>query len=354
MVIPIQNIYFMLVYAWDVLEEAESVDVHTEDCTQLVDLFARVLHSGTEAVLRRGLDRGYLPHRKSIAGIRGKIDVSASTKTYSFPHGRAVCEFDELTHDVQHNRILKSTIRRLLQTPSLCSELNDKLAETNYRLHQVAEIELNDRAFRSLQLHRNNRHYKLLMEVCRLIHRANMIYEDAEEFEFRDFIRDEHRMRKLFERFIRSFYKHEQQEFKVGAQRMEWARANATDHDLGFLPTMLTDITLLSAQRVIVVETKFTEKVVKEHRGKLKLRSGHLYQLHTYLSNVAANPSLRGRKLSGILLYAGAGQNLDLRYELCGHHIRVYTVDLNSPWRDIKTNLLQLLAPLGSRVHSEP
>ena len=343
MVIPIQNIYYMLVYAWDVLDEAEGLNVQTEDCTQLVDLFASVLHTGTEAALRRGLDRGYLPNRESISGIRGKIDISASIKTCSFMNGRAVCEFDELTHDVQHNRILKSTIRRLLQTPGLDVELSDKLAETNYRLHQVAEIELNERAFRSLQLHRNNRHYKLLMEVCRLIHRANMIYEDAGETEFRDFVRDERRMRRLFEKFIRNFYKHEQHEFRVKASRMHWSQAKATEHDLSLLPTMLTDITLLSDERVILVETKFTDKVVKEYHGKPRIRSGHLYQLYTYLSNVAGRASLTGRELSGILLYPSAERNLDLQYELNGYRVRVYTINLNNPWRDIKKNLLGLL-----------
>lgn len=341
--IPILNIYYMLVYAWDVLDEAERLRLQAEDCTQLVDLFARVLHSGTEAVLRRGLDRGYVPHREAIAGIRGKIDISASAKANTFRHGRAVCEFDELTYDIQHNRILKSTIRRLLNVPDLSDRLRDELAETHYRLHQIEEIALTDQAFRSLQLHRNNRHYRLLMDVCRLIHQAKLTNEDAGESEFRDFFRDERRMRILFERFVRNFYRHEQEEFRVGRTRMSWSRARGSEADLALLPAMETDTTLISDRQVIVVETKFVPEVMLEHRGKERLRSGHLYQLFAYLQNLSAKPALRGRELSGILLYPKTTRDLDLRYLLHGHRVRVYTLDLDEHWREIERELLTLL-----------
>lgn len=45
--IPIQNIYYLLCYAWDKLEEKEIVDVEPLDSTSLADLFARVLINGT-------------------------------------------------------------------------------------------------------------------------------------------------------------------------------------------------------------------------------------------------------------------------------------------------------------------
>ena len=47
MEIPIQNIYFLLCYAWDKLEERDLVDVDPVGITGLVDLFSRVLITGT-------------------------------------------------------------------------------------------------------------------------------------------------------------------------------------------------------------------------------------------------------------------------------------------------------------------
>jgi 5-methylcytosine-specific restriction enzyme subunit McrC len=51
--IPIANIYYLLCYAWDVLEEKETLaDVDALDSTDLLDLFARVLVNGTRRLLR--------------------------------------------------------------------------------------------------------------------------------------------------------------------------------------------------------------------------------------------------------------------------------------------------------------
>ncbi len=41
--IPIQNIYFLLCYAWNQLEERDLVEINAEDTTSLQDLLARVL-----------------------------------------------------------------------------------------------------------------------------------------------------------------------------------------------------------------------------------------------------------------------------------------------------------------------
>ena len=79
--IPIQNLYFILCYAWDRLEERDLVDVSSEDASSLLNLFSRVLIGGTRYLLHRGLDRGYLAMEDDLAGIRGKIDFSATMKT---------------------------------------------------------------------------------------------------------------------------------------------------------------------------------------------------------------------------------------------------------------------------------
>src|SRR3954466_13854019 len=113
--IPIQNIYFLLCYAWDKLEEENVVDVDPAGITELVDLFARVLISGTNHLLKRGFDRNYVAHQEWTGRLRGRGDISAVAKT-----GRVTatlpCEFDELSYDVLHNQILKATIRRLSRT----------------------------------------------------------------------------------------------------------------------------------------------------------------------------------------------------------------------------------------------
>ena len=346
MKIPILNIYYMLVYAWDVLDEAESLRIQAEDCTQLVDLFARVLHSGSESILRRGLDRGYICRHEALAGIRGKVDLSASIKANVIRHAKAICEFDELSHDVLHNRVLKSTIRRLLNVPDLSLELRDRLGETYHRLHQISEVGITEQVFRSVQLYRSNRSYRLLMDVCRLIHRAKLTTEEAGETEFRDFFRDERRMRRLFEAFVRNFYRREQTVFRVSRTTLKWQKTTGSEQSLSRLPRMQTDVTLTSADRVIVIDTKYVPKMLVEYWGKLSIRASHLYQLFAYLKNICAHIGA-ARPLVGVLLYPSAGANMEFDFCLHGHQVKVCTLDLNRHWRQIEIELLRLIESTG-------
>lgn len=83
--IAIRNVYYLLLYAWDRLDEGRMATIDAEPDTDLVDLLASVLVRGVDDLLRRGLDRGYLLDADDISGIRGKFDVSATIKANLLP-----------------------------------------------------------------------------------------------------------------------------------------------------------------------------------------------------------------------------------------------------------------------------
>ena len=60
MEIPIQNIYYLLCYAWNKLEEGNIVDVKGIETNKLYNLFAKVLINGASRLLKMGLDRGWV------------------------------------------------------------------------------------------------------------------------------------------------------------------------------------------------------------------------------------------------------------------------------------------------------
>ena len=61
-------------------------------------------------LVRRGLDRSYVDRTEEIPLLRGRIDFGESAKRQSLWRARMVCTFDELSADVLHNRILRSTL----------------------------------------------------------------------------------------------------------------------------------------------------------------------------------------------------------------------------------------------------
>ena len=147
-VIPIQNLYYLLCYAWAVLPDAGLVEVSASEEMRLQDLLARVLSGAVRHLLKRGLDRAYIVVEQEIPGVRGKFDVSGTLKHGSRLRGQAYCVFDELSPDVLHNRIVKTTLRRLAEVRDLDRGLAEALRDLYRRMPEVREIVVSDRTLR--------------------------------------------------------------------------------------------------------------------------------------------------------------------------------------------------------------
>ena len=343
--IPIRNIYFLLCYAWRRLEEHDLLALDVDDVTELVDLFARVLLGGVRHLRRRGLDRGYLNHEERTSTIRGRVDLDRTVRENLLQHGRVCCRFDELSHDVLHNRILRSTMEVLAGDPSLDPELAQGLSDALRWFAGVERVALTPSVFRKLQLHRNNAVYGFLMDICRLVMEQLLVSEGSGESLFRNFLRNDEEMRRLFEQFVRNFYSLELDDARVSAKKLNWAGTAADEDSAGVLPGMITDVTIERDDEVIILDTKYTPKALAEshHGTAARLRTGHLYQLYAYVRNA----EMLGGKwatCSGVLLYPSVGEKFRFEYEMAGHPLRICSVDLAAEWREIRNELMGIVS----------
>jgi len=108
--IPISNVYYLLCYAWNRLEQGAIIDINQTPVTELVDLYALVLCDGVRHLARRGLEQGYQSREEELTGIRGRLDFAVSLRRSLFLQGRTHCRYDELSPDTNANRIIKSTL----------------------------------------------------------------------------------------------------------------------------------------------------------------------------------------------------------------------------------------------------
>lgn len=343
--IPIENLYYLLLYAWDVHPEAGPSAAGAAGETNLINLFSRLLASEADKLLRRGLDRGYQLYDEEISGVRGTLKLSDTVKGLTHLRGRAVCSFDDLSHDVVHNAIIKSTVGRLILAPGLDSRLHPPLRDVWRRLGEVTEVPITDRLFGNLRLDRNRRHYRLPLAICRILH-DHLLVDETGTLRFRDFSRDHFALAAVFEKFVYHFYDREQSDFDVKRDRFRWAKVIGPTHVRHLLPAMETDVSLVSPGRRVILDTKFTGRLFQIRRGKRSIRSGHLYQLFAYMRNLA---ELRQNELvGGVLLYPRTGGHVRLRIDLHAHEIRIWTVNLAQPWPNLRAELLSLIAALSS------
>ena len=207
MQIPIENIYYLLCYAWNKLDEKERVNVSIDDKTELLDLFAKVLINATKILLKRGIDKNYIDHTEEIAGVKGKIQISQTLKSNLLFKQKTICSFDDFSANIISNRILVSTIYRLSRTRGLDKQLKNELASLQRMLSDIDQIEITNSLFKQVRLNRNNRFYGFVMNVCQIIYESTFPSEEQGKYKFSDFTRDDNRMNQLFEAFIRNFYK---------------------------------------------------------------------------------------------------------------------------------------------------
>lgn len=347
--IPIQNIYYLLCYAWDSLPESGLIDVSKEEIDKPIDLLAHVLITGTKHLIRRGLEQGYQSYTEEVASIRGRILVAQSARRFLPQQGRALCEFDELTISTLPNQILKATLKRLSGAKGLDANLKHGAGLLVRQLEQVADVKLSRQLFRKVQLHGNNRFYRFILQVCRLVIDQSLMDESDGNYRFRDFTQDDKQMARLFERFLFNFYRKEQSEYKVKKERISWQATSDDDSSLQMLPTMETDISLRSKEKTLIIDAKYYTKTLQSYYSNESIHSSNLYQMFSYLKNL----EVRGGNdfsADGMLLYPVVSQVISHSYDMHGHKIRIETIDLAQNWETISDSLLSLLK--GSSINA--
>ncbi len=346
--IPIQNIYFLLCYALDHLQEKHYAEVRTEGCDRVWDLLATVLIRSTQQVVKRGVHRDYLVVRERRTLPRGKILLTEELRRPVIGSLARTCEFDELSADILPNQIIRATLALMLRNHEVKAELRAQLREVFGFFEPFSALRLESRAFRHVQLHRNMRHYRFVLDVCEFIHRQLLPSTTPGQSRFRDFLRDEARMGELFEQFVRNFFAKEQSRYRVSRPQVAWAldESQSSPGGLQLLPSMRTDICLEAPDEKVIVDCKFYSTPLRTHYEKTSFISGHLYQLFTYLKNQERQPGWE--KARGMLLYATVDEPFDEHVHLHGHPIRVVSVRLDQDWQKLSAELLSLLSVVPS------
>jgi len=341
--IPIQNLYYLLCYAWNRLPEQHTL-LATEATAfhRPLELLAHVLATGTRRLLSQGLKNAYSERQENVTELRGRLLLAPSVSQGLLRRGRAVCRYDELGPATPFNSLLLGTLTQLAALRSLPAPLRQELRAVRRRFPAaVAPTPLSAPALRAVRRLGSHGLEAFLLNVCELISRSALPQAaPAGPTRFRDFRRDEQLMAQLFEAFVRNFYRHEQRHFRVLSETITWQAAADSPTDLALLPAMITDTTLEAPERKIILDTKYYTAALRPRYDQQKLISPHLYQLYAYLQN---QPTLPEQHLEGVLLYPAAAQALNLRYTLGGHPVRVVTLDLNQHWPGIAADLLALI-----------
>lgn len=337
----IGNVYVMMAYAFRCLERVPTSAGAPQDFEHLHDLLAHVIAEETARQLRRGLHHDYVPQREELRTIRGRVNLSATLARQRTQRGTVVCDYEEFLPDTAHNRAVHAVLLMLARNADVAPARRRALTRLLPYFTQVPRIPVHEINFDQLQLHRANSSYRWLLGACELAVKG-LLPGDTHGDTALAWQRTE-AMSALFENFVKEYFRFHHPQLRARSTQVVWDLGDGRSVGKQQLPNMRTDITLTGPESTLIVDTKLYAQSMSYGRfGKASLHSGNLYQINAYVRNAAAASSV---PVGGLLVYARTDGPIqpELDVEIGGHRIGATTIDLSSPWPQVRAQLEAVL-----------
>ena len=333
--IPIQNIYYMLSYAFQTLQAENYKDLATENFHNTAELCAAILDKGIGIQLKHGLRRDYVSKSESLSTLQGKLNISESIKTQTMLKKQMICTYDEFSTNIQFNQIIKSTVLLLLKA-NITNSRKKSLRKLLLFFSDVNEIDLHFVNWNQ-QYNRSNQNYQMLIGMCYLVYKGLLTTQNNGTTKLMDFF-DGQRMCRLYEKFLLEYYRKEHPEPPANASQIAW---QLDDTENQMLPRMQTDIMLSKNNNILIIDAKYYSHMTQQQYGIHTLHSNNLYQIFTYVKNKEFELRNYEHTVSGMLLYAQTDEDIipNNTYHMSGNQISVLALDLNQDFSKISRTL---------------
>lgn len=333
--IPIQNIYYMLSYAFQTLQAENYKDLAAENFHNTAELCAAILDKGIGIQLKHGLRRDYVSKSESLSTLQGKLNISESIKTQTMLKKQMICTYDEFSTNIQFNQIIKSTVLLLLKA-NITNSRKKSLRKLLLFFSDVNEIDLHFVNWNQ-QYNRSNQNYQMLIGMCYLVYKGLLTTQNNGTTKLMDFF-DGQRMCRLYEKFLLEYYRKEHPELTANASQIAW---QLDDTENQMLPRMQTDIMLSKNNNILIIDAKYYSHMTQQQYGIHTLHSNNLYQIFTYVKNKEFELRNYEHTVSGMLLYAQTDEDIipNNTYHMSGNQISALALDLNQDFSKISRTL---------------
>lgn len=328
----------MLCYSFygDQLNLKDESNLGEEAFENIYNLFSLLLCMLLKREVKKGMHREYINIDDELETIRGKINLNQTINRNSLVRKKIYCEFDEYSDNCLLNQIIKTTLFYLLKSNKIGNNTKDEIKRILNYFITVDLIDTKTIKWDQVKFNRNNLSYKYIVDLCRLILKGLIVSDKNGNNKFKEFL-DDTRISAIYENFIKAYFRKHYPELNASSKKLYLNDKPMLD----FIPMMKTDITIEFEDRMLIIDAKFYNKILRENYLNARCRtisSNNLYQIMAYVDN--QDPYKKGN-VSGMLLYAQTinEPSIELKQQLNMHTIMVRTLDLNESWDNIKNRL---------------
>lgn len=334
----VKNIYYMLCYSFygEQLKEKDEAELGSEAFDNIYNLFSLLLCLILKKQVKKGLHREYVSTIDEIGTIKGKININQTINNNSLVKKKIICDFDEYNENCLLNKVIKTTLFYLMKSNKIGSETKDSLKKLFNYFSKVDLIEIRSIKWEQIKFNRNNMSYKYIVDLCNLILNGLIVSDKGGKNKFKEFL-DDARISAIYENFIKAYFRKHYPELNACSKKLYLTNKPLTS----FIPMMKTDITLEYEDRMLIIDAKFYNKILRENYvnpGCKTVSSNNLYQILTYVDN---QDPMKNGNVYGMLLYAQTidEPSISLSDVLNQHKIMVKTLNMNDDWSVIKSRL---------------
>ena len=303
--IPIENLFYMISYVLELPFQATLNGNKSNIDQSLGELYILLFSIELSKLIKAGLIKSYHDEENELLTVRGKINLSRTIDLRCKGKHTIDCIYDEYSADEYLNRIIKSVASQLIFSNISIEpvELKRSLRQNISIMSNIAQIPLKNISWETITFNQYNKRYKTIILLCELIVESLLLISENESNNFKAV--EEKLFHKLFERFIRTFFRKTYFETNVSDLKMEWNPSETYN----FIPMMHTDTTITYLDKTLIIDTKFYKEILGNNRGSRKFRTDNIYQIFSYVVNYKIQHS--NQKVAGLLLYAATKLSLE-------------------------------------------
>lgn len=286
----------------------------------LPDMLACALSTAARRAFRRGPLHGYRTEEQALYGIRGRIRLDDQLSRRFAIALPVEVRYDEFTNDILANQLVKAAVLRLGGMHLRSQEARRGLGWVGGLLADVSLVEFPTRKVPEVAFDRLNEHYRLVVELSRLILQHSAFQAERGKVRASGFLVD---MNYLFQDFLTQALRD-----ALGVSRRVLRSEKQIPFDEGKRLRPQPDFSWWDGNVCAFVgDAKY-----KNVEGERKVPAGDLYQLLAYATAL----DLPG----GLLVYAkGEAEEVEYAVRHAGKRLEVASLDLSCPLDEILTQV---------------
>lgn len=171
---PMANVFFLISYSLDPSGWRDEDFAFARD-DMLVEAVARGFLRAARKAVRRGLLHDYQTVEERLQTVRGRVQMPALVSRHFGRFPPIDVTYDDYTHDIEHNRVLRAALVRLLRMPLRAPDVVSRLRALDAAFDGVALVEYDHDRVPEIVFTRLTEHYRPAVSLARLILRSSSL-----------------------------------------------------------------------------------------------------------------------------------------------------------------------------------